>query len=121
MKCTNCGYLSSNKVKCDLCNTQLSEPKKKGKTGELALFKEIWNERPHFCEVSGKPLKEFSVGLFSHVLTKGAYPGFRLYKKNIVLCTYEWHQTWEIGNRDLPELKFKKLLSDVLKSEYYNK
>ena len=122
MKCTNCGYLSKNESKCDLCKTKLGEPKKKkGKTGELELFKEIWNERPHICEVDGKPLGAFSVGLFSHVLTKGAYPGFRLYKKNIVLCRLKWHQQWEIGNRDVPELKFKKELAEALKTEYYNK
>ena len=120
MKCPECGYLSSSTYNCDLCGAKLSEKKKK-KTGELDLFKEIWKERPHFCEVSGKPIHEFSVGLFSHVLSKGSYPGFRLYKKNIVLCLYSWHTQWEVGDRNVPELQFKKVLAETLKQEYYNK
>lgn len=88
---------------------------------ELLMFKQIWEERPHFCEVTGKPLKAFDVRLFSHVLTKGAYPKFRLYKKNIVLCLYEKHFEWEFKTRKTLELSWIETLESALKTEYYKK
>lgn len=87
---------------------------------ELLMFKQIWDERPHFCEVSGKPIRFFHPACFSHVLAKGAYPKFRLYKKNIVLCLYEWHHKWEFETRKIPELSWIETLESALKTEYYN-
>lgn len=94
-------------------------------TGELDTFKEIWDERPHFSEISGKPIYEFNPHCFSHILTKGAYGVFRNYKKNIKLVLPEEHDLWEFGDRD--ELRkdirwnwvFEK--HQELISEYYNK
>lgn len=68
---------------------------KRKKTGELELFKEIWNERPHESEVSGELIYEFSVSCFAHVLSKGAYPSYRLDKRNIVLMTPEEHHLFD--------------------------
>lgn len=67
-------------------------------TGELALFREVWNERKHMSEVSGKPLVDtddrFWISQFSHILPKGLYPEFRLLKENIVLQTALEHKAW---------------------------
>lgn len=98
-----------------------SEKNKKLVTQELLMFKQIWEERPHFCEVTGKPLGAFDVRLFSHVLTKGAYPKFRLYKKNIVLCLYEKHFEWEFKTRKTLEFSWIETLESSLKTEYYKK
>ena len=63
----------------------------KKETGELQMFKEIWEERPHVSELSGKPL--LPIGHFQwhwqflHVLPKGSYPHYKLKKENIVLGT----------------------------------
>lgn len=61
-------------------------------TGELELFKEIWNERPHKSELSGDSIKEFSHMCFHHMLTKQAYPEHRLNKENIILITEQEHR-----------------------------
>ena len=60
------------------------------KTGELKLFNEIWDERSHVSEFTGKPLLpkghyqwHFQ---FAHVLNKGRFPSMRLRKDNIFLC-----------------------------------
>lgn len=132
--CPNCTVLLKNEFACQLCghvikeedNTPYVIPKKSKKQQEiskqdLAFFKEIWNERPHVCEVSGDPLDEFNVCFFSHVLTKKSYPKFRHYKKNIVLCTFEWHQIWEFGERKEIQLKWVNKLEESLKREYYTK
>lgn len=98
-----------------------SEKNKEIVAQELLMFKQIWEERPHFCEVTGKPLGAFDVRLFSHVLTKGAYPKFRLYKKNIVLCLYEKHFEWEFKTRKTLEFSWIETLESSLKTEYYKK
>ena len=119
MKCPNCGYLSGSTYECELCGEKFQDRKKPKK--ELDFFKSIWDMRPHYCEVSGKEIPEFDIKCFSHVLTKGAYPEFRLYEKNIVLCLPYWHHQWEFGDRDCRELSWIKDLADNLKHEYYNK
>lgn len=81
---------------CDTCNSIRLKPfsVQKTATGELAMFKEIWDERPHFSEVSGSPIFYFDVRCFSHLLPKGAYPRYRLNKDNIVLKTADEHYDW---------------------------
>lgn len=60
------------------------------KTGELKLFNEIWNDREHFSEFTGKPLLPKGHlkwhWQFAHVLNKGRFPSMRLRKDNIFLC-----------------------------------
>lgn len=89
------------------------------------FFTRLWKERPHFSEVSGQflgfslnPAKYF---VFSHVLSKGAYPAFRHYSKNIVLMTFEEHQLWEFEahSRLGKEWDWVKLLKEELKREYH--
>lgn len=81
-----------------------SPPKKikaKGMTNnDVAVFKEIWKERPHVSQLSGTPLPMFDIWNFHHVLTKQAYPEYREHKENIVLLTRTEHRsvhdhTWE--------------------------
>ena len=63
----------------------------KAPSGQLEVFKELWNERKHVSEVSGKPLM-FDVQCFHHILTKQAYPKFLLFKPNIILLTRDEHR-----------------------------
>lgn len=82
---------------------QKEAPKKKRKaTGELKMFKEIWEERSHFCQnkMCGRYLGENLMPIFfSHRKSKGAYPALRLCKDNIDLLCAECHQKWETGKR----------------------
>ena len=57
--------------------------KQREPTGEMDVFKAIWDERPHVSEISGKPLDkyegtEFFPNLFMHILDKKNYPKYRL-------------------------------------------
>jgi Zn ribbon nucleic-acid-binding protein len=133
VKCITCGFLNKSDGVCLLCGYQMTAPtpqvvyripKKSKKQIEInkkdiEFFKAIWEERPHFCEVTGGPLDEFNVCYFSHVLTKKAYPRFRHYKKNIVLCSFDQHQQWEFGSRKQKQLQWIVLLEEFLKREYY--
>lgn len=98
------------------------------KKGELELFKQIWRDRPHKSQVSGAPISEFSPVIFSHILSKGAYPGFRLYRKNIWIITPGEHYMWEHGDRKrlMAETninhkmwRLKQKLHDELVAEYH--
>lgn len=109
-------YLTSKRKKIK----SRSEKNKAIVAQELLMFKNIWEIRPNFCEVTGKPINAFDVRCFSHVLTKGAYPRFRLYEKNIVLCLPEKHHEWEFGTRKTLELSWIETLESALKTEYYN-
>jgi hypothetical protein len=89
---------------------------------EIQMFLEIWEERPHKSQVSGAPLgNEFNICFFSHILGKKAYPGFRLYKKNILLKTFKEHSSWDQGDVSDPMWDKVKILKQDLKEEYYNK
>lgn len=64
---------------------------------EIDVFNEIWDERPHVSELSGKNLpygqnnKSMWVRQFLHVLPKGKFPSLRLDKRNILLGTPDEH------------------------------
>jgi len=64
---------------------------RKKATGEANLFKEIWNERPHACEMCGVMIREANVINFHHVRTKAAYPELRLDKTNILILCKDCH------------------------------
>lgn len=82
-------------------------------TGEKKLFEEIWQERPHVSQVSGKPLLPDFHKLwhwqFAHVRSKGADGNNRLNKDNIVLLTWDEHHAWDNARHTLknkPEWTF---------------
>ena len=93
---------------------RLKTPKKRLKkknTGELEMFREIWEERIHFCSNMNcmKYLgEELNPMFFSHRKSKGAYPELRLKKENVDLLCQECHYTYEFGSRDKIKLKDEK-------------
>jgi len=67
--------------------------------GEINIFMEIWKERPHKSELSGKPLHILKVSHFAHILSKAQnkYPKYKYFKKNIWLLTEEEHYLLDHG------------------------
>lgn len=62
----------------------------------LEVFKEIWNERPHYSEVSWEPLGfELSSLHFHHILPKRNYKEAKFDKENIILLTWDEHENVE--------------------------
>jgi hypothetical protein len=94
-------------------------------TEEVNLGKHLFNARGMRSEISGQELGLFYDHSFcSHLLTKAAYPKFRLYPKNLVLKTFEEHRAWETTSHKLKNLRewewvFK--LHELLKQEYYRR
>lgn len=67
----------------------------KNKKSQIELFQEIWNERDHVSELSGKYLgDEMNSWFFAHILSKGSNPQLKFNKENIMLVTQEEH--WQL-------------------------
>lgn len=80
------------------------------------LFAYVWETRPHISELTGKPLLpkgHFQFHWqFLHVLSKGAYPAYKLNHDNIILALPEEHERQE----DYQYFNDKK---EELKRQYY--
>ena len=91
-------------------------------TGELKLFKEIWEEREHKSELSGNPLLPYGHfqwhWQFLHILSKGTYPKWKLEKKNIILGTVEEHKNQDSNPKFL---KKREELTRKYYEEFYGK
>jgi 5-methylcytosine-specific restriction endonuclease McrA len=80
------------------------------------LYKEIWQERPHRCEVCGYPISKPIAHVFAHIKSKGAHPSLKYAKSNIrLLCSTIIRSDNKRGCHELehtnPE-KFKERLHD---------
>jgi len=115
---------------CKRCNETVKADKKGKKvkykiktqrktSGELLLYWKIWEQRPHVCQVSGEPIRTFDIRCFSHILTKGAYPSYRLDPDNIILITPQMHHEWEFGSRSAPYWNWVKEKEQQLKRQYH--
>lgn len=101
MKCqaTECFCTDFNRRFCKNYRND-KKPKKKSTlqtkrkpTGEMDLFKKLWEERPHVCFVSGDTIR-FSPSVFFHILGKGAFEKYRLNPNNIIFVKPEYHDDW---------------------------
>lgn len=107
--CKNCGNERPiyAKGKCQYCYWKAKRTpvkKRKKETGERDIFREIWTERSHISQISGKKLRGEDDPMwhwqFAHLLSKGAYPSLRHDKQNILLMTPEEHQEFDGGDRE---------------------
>jgi hypothetical protein len=76
------------------------------------FFLEIWSERPHRCEVTGRFLgKEPLSTMFHHLLPKqdSQFPQFKLCKWNIALIHPDIHATVEQNIDLVPKIKERYL------------
>lgn len=74
---------------------QLEEKKEFTKKMQ-SVFMDIWLERPHKSEVSGRWLgKEALSVFFHHILPKEKYPHLALNTDNIILLTFDEHSKVE--------------------------
>lgn len=81
----------------------------------LSVFMDIWHDRKHNSEVSGRWLgKEPLTIFFHHILPKSKYPQAALDVENIILLTFEEHQKvendpgiYEEVNKRREQLKLK--------------
>lgn len=92
-------------------------------TGELKLFLEIYNARSAKCEITGEDLR-FDVNCFAHILSKGAYPNFRLNAANIIMVKADIHHLYDNSSQEklldkYPGAKIIYQRKEILKTNYY--
>lgn len=87
-------------------------------TKMINFFEEIWNERDHVSELSGKPLLPRGHfkwhWQFLHVLNKGRFPSLAQDKRNILLALPEEHEKQD-------RFEAFQLRKEQLLNEIYNK
>ena len=78
---------------------------------QWTFFLSIWEERPHYSQISGIYLgKVPKTWMFDHLLEKGKYPELAFEKENIILCTFEEHEAKTMGN---PLPRHKELINQA--------
>lgn len=98
---------------------KVSKKRKKELAGfsQIDLFNEIWEERPHVSELTGKALLPKGRSKwhwqFLHVLPKGTFTDLKLAKDNILLGLPDEHD-----HQDQYEVFVKK--KEALKLQQYN-
>jgi len=90
------------------------------KNDQKKMFLEIWEERPHVCDLCFKHLGNEPMAYhFSHILGKGAYPRIKLLKENIMLNHFECHRKWDQGDPSaLPGFEAQNKKRQDLKLKY---
>jgi len=116
-----------NKPRKPLKRTKLKKKFPK-KTGELELFNHIWKTREHKCEVCEKDVirVDGGVGMFSHILSKGADTSMRLDEENVLIKgdgingNCDCHSKWENRTEEMRLIEMWKpifLLLDAIKTK----
>lgn len=110
--------LAKEKLKREEKYTKASNYKFKPRkiTSERSLFDLIWDRRFHRCEVCTRQItrKKNSVGMFSHVLSKGADVVMRLDEDFILLMgdgkypNCNCHFRWETRTKEMREIEMWK-------------
>lgn len=88
--------------------------KKPKPTGEFKLFMQIFAETKGVCRITGKQLK-FDVSNFAHVLSKGSFAKYRLYRPNIVQIDPDIHRLYDSASEERLISKYPKaqLILDI--------
>lgn len=83
------------------------------------FFRWVWKHKPHICEETLRPLRNYSAVYCSHILTRGAYPEMAHDPRNINILCFEMHNRWENGDRANMRIYRKNLQTiETLKREY---
>lgn len=81
-----------------------------------SVFMDIWLERPHKSEISGRWLGQEALStFFHHILPKSKYPEGIFDKDNIILLTFDEHQKVEQDSVFYVEVNRRRL---KLKEKY---
>lgn len=83
------------------------------------FFRWIWEHKTHQCEETMRPLRNYSAVYCSHILTRGAHPEMAHDPRNINILTFECHNQWETGKRDVMRIYPGNLRTiELLQNDY---
>lgn len=92
--------------------------KKKLVLNDMALYLEIWEERPHICFETGVHIVKPMLYNFHHVLEKENYPEYRHCKWNIIIIHEDPHTQYHSCPGKTP--KIEKLRAQLLEMHNNN-
>jgi len=108
--------LATRKVKLSGVAKELCKEVEDRRTVMMGFFLDIWKERPHKSEVSGKYLGSEPLSIFfHHILPKEKYPQACFDAENIILLTLEEHEQVEMDMYRYEEVNSKR---NYLKIKY---
>jgi hypothetical protein len=85
-------------------------------TDMYSFFLLIWNNRPHYSEISNTPLgREISSAFFHHILGKKKHPQAAYDEENIVLLLLDEHSNVESDMYRYEEINRRR---ELLKTKY---
>lgn len=83
------------------------------------LYREIWNERSHECEVCGYPISRPVRHVFSHVYSKGAHPSLSHTKENIeIWCSTLVRHDNKVGCHEASHREVEVFKQRVKENDY---
>lgn len=83
------------------------------------FYRWCWEHKPHFCEETMRPLRQFSATFVSHILTRGAHPEMAHDPRNVNILCFNCHNRWENGDRESMRIyASNQLIIEKLKREY---
>lgn len=100
-------------------NEIISIPDSQYRTLQFSMFNEIWEERAHRCYISKIPLNTYEARsfYFHHILEKRNYEKYALCKWNIVILSWDVHNSYETNESNVPELvKLKSKLIQLVEN-----
>lgn len=79
----------------------------------------MWAHSKHICEETMRPLHNYSAGVISHILTKGAHPEMAHDPRNVNILWLPCHNEWEFGKREKMNIYKRNLITiNQLQLEY---
>lgn len=83
------------------------------------FYRWIWDNKPHQCEETLRPLNSYSAVYISHILARGSHPEMAHDPRNVNILCFLSHSRWENGDKYNMRIypKNKKMI-ELLLSEY---
>ena len=83
------------------------------------FYEYCWNNFPHYCQETGKPLNNYSSVYVSHIISRGSDRRMAIDPRNVNILCYEQHQNWEFSNRKRMNIyPMNQLIIKLLKQDY---
>ena len=99
-----CRFCNHKRLNKDKVVKTTKRKKIRKPTGEAALFKEIWEQRPHVCANCRDYLgKEARAHYFAHIKPKSTHPELRLDPDNVMLLCSSCHFAYDFQGQEAYE------------------
>lgn len=87
------------------------------------FYKFVWENSPHVCHETGRPLYHFSASFISHIISRGANRAMAIDPRNANILWVPMHNKWEYGGKEARKsmniYPMNQLIIKELKGDYY--